>query len=148
MSYHHILVPVDGSPTSLIAVNHAASLAKAFSSKVTLVYALTIDPFISVEIIDSTEIAQDYFNKARASIQSILDQAKEQFSQQHGISVETKIVEGQTIHTEIIKAATELKADLLVIGSHGRKGFKKFFLGSVTQALLGEIHVPVLVVTE
>ncbi|HBI1354444.1 TPA: universal stress protein, partial [Acinetobacter baumannii] len=59
MSYHHILVPVDGSPTSLIAVNHAASLAKAFSSKVTLVYALTIDPFISVEIIDSTEIAQD-----------------------------------------------------------------------------------------
>ncbi|MGM7409562.1 universal stress protein [Acinetobacter baumannii] len=146
MSYHHILVPVDGSPTSLIAVNHAASLAKAFSSK-TLVYALTIDPFISVEIIDSTEIAQDYFNKARASIQSILDQAKEQFSQ-HGISVETKIVEGQTIHTEIIKAATELKADLLVIGSHGRKGFKKFFLGSVTQALLGEIHVPVLVVTE
>ncbi|MDC5320121.1 universal stress protein, partial [Acinetobacter baumannii] len=42
------LVPVDGSPTSLIAVNHAASLAKAFSSKVTLVYALTIDPFISV----------------------------------------------------------------------------------------------------
>ncbi|HEO1777855.1 universal stress protein [Acinetobacter baumannii] len=147
MSYHHILVPVDGSPTSLIAVNHAASLAKAFSSKVTLVYALTIDPFISVEIIDSTEIAQDYFNKARASIQSILDQAKEQFSQ-HGISVETKIVEGQTIHTEIIKAATELKADLLVIGSHGRKGFKKFFLGSVTQTLLGEIHVPVLVVTE
>ncbi len=35
MSYHHILVPVDGSPTSLIAVNHAASLAKAFNSKVT-----------------------------------------------------------------------------------------------------------------
>ncbi len=42
MSYHHILVPVDGSPTSLIAVNHAASLAKAFNSKVTLVYALTM----------------------------------------------------------------------------------------------------------
>jgi len=40
MSYHHILVPVDGSPTSLIAVNHAAALAKAFGSKVTLVYAL------------------------------------------------------------------------------------------------------------
>lgn len=135
MSYHHILVPVDGSPTSLIAVNHAASLAKAFSSKVTLVYALTIDPFISVEIIDSTEIAQDYFNKARASIQSILDQAKEQFSQ-HGISVETKIVEGQTIHTEIIKAATELKADLLVIGSHGRKGFKKVLLRKCNSSTL------------
>ena len=147
MSYHHILVPVDGSPTSLIAVNHAASLAKAFNSKVTLVYALTIDPFISVEIIDSTEIAQDYFNKARASIQGILDQAKEQFNQ-HGISVETKIVEGQTIHTEIIKAATELKADLLVIGTKRRKSIKKFFLGSVPPALLAEIHVPVLVVTE
>ena len=61
--------------------------------------------------------------KRELRFRNILDQAKEQFSQ-HGISVETKIVEGQTIHTEIIKAATELKADLLVIGSHGRKGFK------------------------
>lgn len=42
MSYHHILVPVDGSPTSLIAVNHATAIAKAFGSKVTLVYALTM----------------------------------------------------------------------------------------------------------
>ncbi|MBJ8436391.1 universal stress protein [Acinetobacter lactucae] len=147
MSYQHILVPVDGSPTSLIAVNHAAAIAKAFNSKVTLVYALTIDPFISVEFIDSTELARDYFDKAKTAIQGILDQAKEQFNQ-HGISVNTQIVEGQTIHTEIIKAATESKADLVVIGSHGRKGFKKFFLGSVTQALLGEIHLPVLVVTE
>lgn len=104
MSYHHILVPVDGSPTSLIAVNHAASLVKAFNSKATLVYALTIDPFISVEIIDSTEIAQDYFNKARASIQSIY-QAKEQFSQ-HGISVETKLLKVK----QFIKAATGAKS--------------------------------------
>lgn len=59
-----------------------------------------------------------------------------------------KLLKVKQFIPEIIKAPTELKADLLVIGSHGRKGFKKFFLGSVTQALLGEIHVPVLVVTE
>lgn len=102
MSYHHILVPVDGSPTSLIAVNHATAIAKAFGSKVTLVYALTIDPFISVEFIDSTELAQDYFNKARASIQSILDQAKEQFSQ-HGISVETKLLRVKQSTQKLLK---------------------------------------------
>ena len=147
MSYQHILVPVDGSPTSLIAVKHAALLAKTFGSKVTLVYALTIDPFISVEFIDSTELAKDYFNKARTAIQGILDDAKNLFNKE-GISVETKILEGQTIHYEIITAAKDLGVDLIVIGSHGRKGFKKFFLGSVTQALLGEIHIPVLVVTE
>ena len=52
------------------------------------------------------------------------------------------------IHREIIRAAEELHADLIIIGSHGRTGFKKLFLGSVAQSLLGESHVPVLIVRQ
>ena len=50
------------------------------------------------------------------------------------------------IHREIARAATEMNADLIVMGSHGRTGLKKLFLGSVAQSVLGEGNVPVLIV--
>ncbi len=147
MAYQHILVPVDGSETSLIAVKQAAELSKAFGSKVTAICVLAIDPFVGVEFINTTEMQQDYLKQAQVGVQEILQQAKQQFEQE-GIDVDTKIVEGQIIHKEIVHAAEDLKADLLVIGSHGRKGLKKMVLGSVAQSVLGEIHIPVLVVRE
>lgn len=145
MAYQHILVPVDGSDTSLVAVKQASDLAKAFGSKVTAICVLTLDPFIGVEFINTRDMQDDYLKQARAGIQQILDQAKQQFAQQ-GIEVDTKIVEGQIIHKEIVNAVEQLHADLLVIGSHGRKGIKKMVLGSVAQSVLGEISIPVLVV--
>ncbi|MCH4248299.1 MAG: universal stress protein [Acinetobacter populi] len=145
MAYQHILVPVDGSDTSLVAVKQASDLAKAFGSKVTAICVLTLDPFIGVEFINTRDMQDDYLKQARAGIQQILDQAKQQFAQQ-GIEVDTKIVEGQIIHKEIVNAVEQLHADLLVIGSHGRKGIKKMVLGSVAQSVLGEINIPVLVV--
>jgi len=51
-----------------------------------------------------------------------------------------------TVNGEIISAAQNLGADLIIMGSHGRTGFKKFILGSVAQKVLGESHIPVLVV--
>ncbi|GAA5004318.1 universal stress protein [Acinetobacter puyangensis] len=145
MAYQHILVPVDGSDTSLVAVKQAADLAKAFGSKVTAICVLTLDPFIGVEFINTQDMRDDYLKQARLGVQQILDQAKQQFAQE-GIDVDTQIVEGQIIHKEIVGAAEQLHADLLVIGSHGRKGIKKMVLGSVAQSVLGEISIPVLVV--
>ncbi|MFU8927129.1 universal stress protein [Acinetobacter puyangensis] len=145
MAYQHILVPVDGSDTSLVAVKQAADLAKAFGSKVTAICVLTLDPFIGVEFINTQDMREDYLKQARLGVQQILDQAKQQFAQE-GIDVDTQIVEGQIIHKEIVGAAEQLHADLLVIGSHGRKGIKKMVLGSVAQSVLGEISIPVLVV--
>ncbi|HCL58237.1 MAG TPA: universal stress protein, partial [Acinetobacter sp.] len=52
----------------------------------------------------------------------------------------------QVIYSEIVKAAESLNTDLIVIGSHGRTGFKKLFLGSVAQSILGQANVPVMVI--
>lgn len=52
---------------------------------------------------------------------------------QEGLSVETKLLEGFVVHEEIIQAAQELNADLIVMGSHGRTGVRKLVLGSVAQ---------------
>ncbi|MDI6623035.1 universal stress protein, partial [Acinetobacter junii] len=63
-----------------------------------------------------------------------------------GQTVATQVVEGFSVHEEIIKAAQNLEVDLIIMGSHGRTGFKKFILGSVAQKVLGESHIPVLIV--
>ncbi|WP_111894416.1 universal stress protein [Acinetobacter sp. MB5] len=145
MAYQHILVPVDGSETSLAAVKQAASIAKAFNSKVTAVCVLAVDPFVAVEFVNTDQFINDYVVKAKEEIQEILEQAKSLFAQE-GVTADTQILEGQAVHKVIVEAVGELGADLIVIGSHGRKGIKKLFLGSVTQAILSEGTVPVLVV--
>lgn len=146
MAYHNILVPVDGSETSHAAVEKAVEFAKAFGSKITVVQALVLDPYIAAEYISASQ-TNDLIERARTSIKESLAAAKAKFNEQ-GIEVETKLLEGQVIHREIIRAAEELHADLIIIGSHGRTGFKKLFLGSVAQSLLGESHIPVLIVRQ
>ncbi|TQR72085.1 universal stress protein [Acinetobacter sp. RF14B] len=144
MSFEHILVPIDGSEISYAAVDKAVELAKAFNSKVTVVQVLALDPYIAAEYITAAQ-TNDLIERARTSILKTLEEAKARFSNA-GLEVETQLLEGQVIYSEIAKAAQSLNADLIVIGSHGRTGFKKLFLGSVAQSVLGQADIPVMVV--
>ena len=146
MAYQNILVPVDGSETSYAAVAQAAELAKAFGGKITVVQVLTLDPYIAAEYISATQ-TNDLIERARTSVLKTLEEAAAKFSDL-GIPVEAKLLEGQVVHREIIREAETSKADLIVIGSHGRTGLKRLFLGSVAQSVLGEAHIPVLVVRQ
>lgn len=144
MSFEHILVPVDGSETSYAAVDKAVEIAKAFNSKVTVVQVLALDPYIAAEYITAAQ-TNDLVERARTAILKTLDEAKAKFAAA-GIDAETRLLEGQVIYSEIVKAAESLNTDLIVIGSHGRTGFKKLFLGSVAQSILGQANVPVMVI--
>ncbi|ENU99240.1 MULTISPECIES: universal stress protein [Acinetobacter] len=144
MSFEHILVPVDGSETSYAAVDKAVEIAKAFNSKVTVVQVLALDPYIAAEYITAAQ-TNDLVERARTAILKTLDEAKAKFAAA-GIDAETQLLEGQVIYSEIVKAAESLNTDLIVIGSHGRTGFKKLFLGSVAQSILGQANVPVMVI--
>ena len=146
MAYQNILVPVDGSETSYTAVAQAAELAKAFAGKITVVQVLALDPYIAAEYISATQ-TNDLIERARTSVLKTLEEAAAKFSDL-GIPVEAKLLEGQVVHREIIREAETSKADLIVIGSHGRTGLKRLFLGSVAQSVLGEAHIPVLVVRQ
>ena len=146
MAYQNILVPVDGSETSYAAVAQAAELAKAFGGKITVVQVLALDPYIAAEYISATQ-TNDLIERARTSVLKTLEEAAAKFSDL-GIPVEAKLLEGQVVHREIIREAETSKADLIVIGSHGRTGLKRLFLGSVAQSVLGEAHIPVLVVPQ
>ncbi|EXS25263.1 MULTISPECIES: universal stress protein [Acinetobacter] len=144
MLYQHILVPIDGSETSMVAMKEAIKLGKALNSKITVVQVMALDPFIADAYVKTGE-TNELIERTRTYLLDILEQAKQQFSNE-GITVETKLLEGFIVHEEIIQAAQDLNADLIVMGSHGRTGVRKLVLGSVAQKVLGESHIPVLIV--
>lgn len=143
MSYKHILVPVDGSDTSVAAIEQAAEIAKKFDAKITAVQVFVLDPFIAAEYISAGQ-SNDLIERARNYLNQNLVTVKTKFSEL-GVEIDTRLIEGQSVHREIIKAAEDMHADLVVMGSHGRTGLKKLFLGSVAQNVLTEIHLPVLI---
>ena len=144
--FKHILVPVDGSPTSMMAVSKAAGLAKAFGSAVTILYVIDPYPFTGVGADFAYGQAQ-YLSAATAEANSALDAAKKAMLDA-GVDASTVVGEGHAVQEGISRAQETTGADLIVMGSHGRRGIEKLVLGSVTQRVLGDTHLPVLVVRE
>ena len=145
MPYQHILVPVDGSEISFSAVQHAAQIAKAFNSQLTLISLIAEDPFTGADFYYSASIMKEYFIEAEANANKALAEAVE-IATGLGATAQSKIVRGAVSAEGIIASANDLGADLIVMGSHGRKGFQKFFLGSFAQDVLGSSELPVLVI--
>ena len=144
--FKHILVPVDGSPTSQLAIDKAIGLAKTFGSTVTAIYVIDPYPFTGV----GTDFAYgqaEYLSAANAEANAAVHAAKDSFAAA-GIKVETSIIEAHTAWRGIVEAGDSLQADLIVMGSHGRSGLEKLVLGSVAQRVLSAVHVPVMVVRE
>jgi len=142
--FKHILVLVDGFSTSMLAVSKAADLAKAFGSQVTALYVIDPYPFTGVGA-DFAYGQSQYLSAATAEANSALDAVKVTM-QAAGVSVDTVLGEGHAVHEGIVRALENTGADLIVMGSHGRRGLERLMLGSVTQRVLGVAHVPVLVV--
>ncbi|MCL6231026.1 MULTISPECIES: universal stress protein [Acinetobacter] len=145
MSYQNILVPVDGSEISFSAVKKAAIIAKAFNSQLTLISLVAEDPFTDADFYYSSSIMKEYFVQAYANAESALKEAV-QITTEVGVEAQSKIIKGQVSAEGVVEAANEVKADLIVMGSHGRKGFKKMLLGSFAQDVLSNTELPVLVV--
>jgi nucleotide-binding universal stress UspA family protein len=142
--FKHILVPVDGSSSASQAVEKAIAVAEAFKSCVTIIYV--IDPYAFSGVGTDFSYGQaEYLAAANAQASEALKAAKQAF-EARGINVTASVVEGHAIYRGILETAESLNADLLVMGSHGRRGLERLVLGSVTAQVLSHAHLPVLVV--
>lgn len=147
MSYQNILVPVDGSEISLSAVKKAAQIAQAFGSQLTLISLVTEDPFVDADFYYPSPLMKDYFVQAYANAEKSLEQAQA-IATENGVTANAQVIKGSVSEEGIIETAEKLNIDLIVMGSHGRKGFQKFLLGSFAQDVLKGTKLPVLVVKE
>lgn len=144
--FKHILVPVDGSSASNQGIEKAIALALAFKSAVTLVSVIDLYAFAGAGM-DAGYGQVDYLNAATQEANLAVKTAKQLFAD-GGIVANSSVVEDQVIYKNILDAAEAAHADLIVMGSHGRKGLEKLVLGSVTAQVLSHTRLPVMVVRE
>jgi nucleotide-binding universal stress UspA family protein len=138
-----ILVPVDGSPTSDEAVALAISLARDQHAQLVFCHALEEIALIhaaATPSIDPTFAIQE----ARDYSSNVL-QAAETRAKAAGVEASSESAEEDAIPM-ILRLAAEKHADLIVIGTHGRGGFKRALMGSTTEGLLRGSSVPVLAI--
>lgn len=142
--YSHILIPIDGSPLSRVAMQTAMAFARDAEAKVTVL--TVVEPFhiftASTEQLETTR--EEYNRHARAEAANHLA-AAEREAKLLGVSCEVVITEGDDPYRDIIETATQRGCDLIAMASHGRRGFAAMLLGSVTLKVLTHSKVPVLV---
>ncbi len=144
--YQHILLPVDGSDAALKAVHQAAGLARAFGSQVTTLYVIDPYPFTGLGS-DFAYGQAEYLSAASVEAKEATEAAQAILSAA-GVPVRTQVVEAHAVWRGILETAKTAGADLIVMGSHGRRGLEKIVLGSVAQRVLSHAHLSVLVVRD
>jgi len=143
--YRRILVPVDGSATSTRGLREALRIAKAEHARVWLLHVL--DEFIAFSDPESARYADLLIDSLKRSGKRVLRKA-EAFARARGIRATTLMPEiiGGPAAAEIIRQARKARADLIVLGTHGRKGLKRLALGSDAEQVVRNSPVPVLLV--
>ncbi len=145
--FKRILCATDGSKRSAQAVKTAAALAHGSGALLTLVH-VTPDyrtPYYPDGVMIDWPSEKDYKRDCKAAAEKVF--AKDAaVAQKEGVEVEPLHLFGDSPADEILGAAKKSKADLIVMASHGRKGFEALLLGSETQKVLARTTVPVLVV--
>ncbi|MEO5569954.1 MAG: universal stress protein [Bacteroidia bacterium] len=138
-----ILIPLDFSFTSMKALDQAVVLAKLTDAEITLVhvieniYATTEPAYYSIPISESYE--SDLMKLSNESLSKVAEKIKKK-----GVNkVKIVSITGRT-HKEIIGLSKKIKADIIVIGTHGVSGFREFIMGSNTYRIVSDAKCPVL----
>lgn len=139
--YRKILCPVDGSETSERGRREATQLAKEQNAQLLLLHVvdfspLTIGPMFGTEFETFRDAGKDTLKKAIESTRA------------EGVEAETRLIEIMTgaAGPAIVQEAEKYGADLIVMGTHGRRGLSRLLIGSDASTVVGTARTPVLLV--
>jgi len=144
--YQRILVPIDGSPTSKKGLSEAIALAQLTSGRIRLVHVIN-EPLEAIGIDGALTTAADIFKILRENGERVLAEAAARVEAAR-IQVDSSLldsVDGRMCDL-VVQAAQTWPADLIVIGTHGRRGVGRVLLGSDAEQILRIAPVPVLLV--
>jgi nucleotide-binding universal stress UspA family protein len=145
--YDKILVPLDGSPTAARGFDEALALARALKSALVLLHVVDTAP-VMVEMVTATTW-QDISDSLRQQGQQLLEQAHEAATAQ-GVASESRLIEGriEPVADIIVAEATASHCALVVMGTHGRRGFSHVVMGSNAERVVRQCPLPVLLVRQ
>ncbi len=153
--YRHVLVAIDGSMTSDLALREAFKFA-ASGAQVTAVTVVD-NPLVNVGYdapkfltFNVDEAHQEFLQEAKL----ILENAVYDGERIVGVKIDTQLIDmglksdRKEIAAAIERAALSCNADLIVMGTHGRRGLQRFFLGSVAEQVIRQVSIPVLLIRD
>jgi nucleotide-binding universal stress UspA family protein len=144
--YKKILVPIDGSPASNLGLNEAIKLARDQGAKLRLLHL--VDEYVAVSSMDGVTLdTGDLLDAMRETGTKIVAKAQAQ-ARRHGLTPEAVMLEsfGGRAADFIVQQAKKWGADLIVLGTHGRRGVKRLVMGSDAEQVIRTAPVPVLLV--
>ncbi|MCD6548292.1 MAG: universal stress protein [Thermodesulfobacterium sp.] len=143
VEFNIIAIPVDFSEISSVITEWGKALAKKLGAKIILINVvedLSAFEDISADAKTFQELEKTLFEGAREYMQSFLNKHFSDFPDVKPVIVKGKVVE------KIIEVAKENGADLIVMGTHGKKGIDKIIFGSVAEGVVKYSPIPVLTV--
>ena len=143
--YKKILVPIDGSPTSNLGLQEALRLAQHHKAKLRLLHIA--DVLIMTPALEGGRYVADAQQALREEGKRIVGKAMA-FARSRGVvadAVMLEIVGGRAANL-IVAQAKKWRADLIVVGTHGRRGLSRLFMGSDAEQVVRTAPVPVLTV--
>jgi len=144
--YRKIFVPIDGSAASNLGLKEAIKLAKARGAKLRLFHL--VDEYVAVSSMDGVTLdTGDLLDALRQIGRKIVAKAEAQ-ARRSGIKPESVILEsfGGRAADFIVQQAKKWGADIIVLGTHGRRGVKRLVMGSDAEQVVRTAPVPVLLV--
>lgn len=142
--FKKILVPTDGSPQAHKAAEIATELAQSQGAQVIGVYV--IDPFPFIGVGDASAVGlQAYLSEAQAAAGRALADVRK-LCETRGVAFAGDTIERNTPYLGILETAKAEGCDVIVMGSHGRRGIEALILGSVAQKVLTHASLPVMVI--
>jgi nucleotide-binding universal stress UspA family protein len=137
-----ILVPVDFSDSAPTVLEWAAHLAEEHGSKLVLFHAYHLP--VEFQQLEGAYLPPDFWANVKQEAQQSLGRYEEQL-RSNGLEVEAVVREGYAA-TAIVDEASDVDADLIVIGTHGLSGIKHMLLGSIAERVVQKAPCPVLTV--
>jgi nucleotide-binding universal stress UspA family protein len=142
LNIRRVLCPVDFSPIARRALDHAAAIARWYESELVVLHVIPFMPTLF-----GFPAAVDTAAVASADADAVIPELTRFVGEATATASGTRmIVRSGSPSVEILRSAAEEDADLLVLGTHGRTGFERFMVGSVTEKVLRKAPCPVLTV--
>jgi nucleotide-binding universal stress UspA family protein len=143
--YARILVPVDGSDASARGLDEAIDLARHLQARMQLVHI--VEPYVMVTP-ETMPITVQQIAEIRRSAGIKLLQESESKARNAGVEVEVELIEspGGSAGEHIVNKAKEMDANLIVCGTHGRRGMRRMLMGSDAEYVVRRSAIPVLLV--
>lgn len=145
MVYKRILVPVDGSATSIAGLNEALRLARNQKARLRLIHI--VDERMIFSTAEAGMNIEPVIESLKRGGKRVLEHAAK-LAAARGVRAETDMIENaaQQVADVLVSRARRWRADLVVMGTHGRRGVNRLVLGSDAELVVRNSPVPVLLV--